>query len=316
MKRLLLALLTLSAAACGAGGIDAEEFRSASPSRQGIDIKVPESTAKALTSGDYGSQQQKLLGQTANWYVVTRDMTSGINGGLASVLNLCEDIIRNEPTFIDDNHAVWGPLTSPLSPDVMRFAIAKDGAGFNYVLEGKQKKAPESAWVAIIHGRHESAGRGAFLIDWNATHTLASPAKDVGTAQFGYERNARQDLGVSVALRQVRDEESGELVDANYNFAQAASGEGAFEFVVPNKDMQNNGSLKERFAVMSRWRPDGSGRCDVEISGGDLGPATIHMTECWNDSFQRTFYGDSVGMEPIEGDPSTCAFSTESYTAL
>ena len=34
----------------------------------------------------------------------------------------------------------------------------------------------------------------------------------------------------------------------------------------------------------------------------------MHITECWDANFGRTFYADSAGWNPTEGDPTQCLY--------
>jgi hypothetical protein len=324
MKRLFVAAVVATLAACGLQQPDADEFREASPSRQGINIKAPESSSQALTaSGDYGQSEQKLLGERAPWYVVTRAVTVVVNGGTAWVLKLLEEIISYEPTTISETEAVWGPHTAALSPNTYRFTVTKLDDGFDYKLEAKDKTADDSAYVKVIYGHHvpgaaKKQGQGNFTVDWDAAQTLPEKwDKQVGKADFTYSRNASLDVTVGVAFHQVRDDESGQLVDADYAFSQIAGGDGSFEFVV-HKDMTNlpnNTAAIERAAVKSRWHQDGSGRCDVKVSEGDIvNPVTL--SECWGPTFLETYYQDSLGITAAQGEESACVFTPAEYTSL
>ncbi len=317
-RNLLSALLTLSLAACGLG--PADEFANASPSRQGIEIKVPAPKGQALTADDVGTNQSTLLGETAEWYKNTRAMTLAVNGATAWVLKLCETIVSYPATTVTKNQAVWGPWTDSLSPNTFKFTVTKNADGtFDYVLEGKAKTAPDTGFVSIIRGHHErgaaeKVGKGNFSVDWNAASTLPEHGPEVGTADFTYQRNEKMDVTVGVAFRQVKDGDTGNLVDADYAFAKANGADGSFEFVV-HKDIQNNNSKLERCAVKSRWHDNGPGRADLMVSGGDVAnPVTA--SECWDANFGRTFYSDSLSLKPTEGVETNCTFSSAEYTQL
>ncbi|MGI5863749.1 MAG: hypothetical protein ACOX6T_17065 [Myxococcales bacterium] len=321
MKRLSVAALAAVFAACGPLS-NVDEFRNASPSRQGVDIKVPSDSGKALTASDYGSQEQALIGERAHWYTLTRAMTLVVNGGTAWVLNLCEQIIKHQPTTIDDTHAVWGPHTNPLSPNTFKFTVTKVDDGYDYLLEAKAKDADDSAYVTLISGHHvpgaaEKEGSGTFSLDWDAAQTLPEHSKEVGKADFTYSRNANLDVTVGVKFKQAMDEESGQRVDADYAFSQIAGGDGSFEFVL-HKDMTelpNNTPAKERLAIKSRWQNDGAGRCDVKVSQGDIvNPLTL--SECWGSTFLETYYADSLGITAAQDAESACVFPTAEYTEL
>jgi hypothetical protein len=322
MKR--LALILAAASLLAACGPNADEFRAASPSRQGVDIKTP-SNGQALTSSDVGISQQALLGQLAPWYVATLGATRAINGATAWVLGTCEQIVSFDPTTLTDNQAVWGPWTEPLSPDTFKFTVTKNADGtFDYALEGKPKTAADSAYVKIISGHHEptaakNIGKGTFTVDWDAAHTLGGLHTDVGNAVFTYERNAHLDVTVGVAFHQVWDTDNlPQRIDAAYAFSQIAGGDGSFEFAklsdwagLPNSQPGN----LERFSIKSRWTFSGAGRSDVKGSGGDLAQ-DVTLSECWGNSFLEVYYTDSLGFTQTAGQESDCAFSPASYTTI
>lgn len=320
MKR-LLALVVVALTGCGGLVDDADEFRNASPSRQGITIEVP-SKGQALTADEVGQSSQPLLGETAGCYSLTRGVTVAVNGGVAWVLNLCEEIVKHPATVADDAHAVWGPWTDALSPNTYKFTVTKVAAGYDYVLEAKDKTKDDSAYLKVLTGHHEpgaaqTQGQGSFRLDWNACQQLPEHGKEVGSADITYERNDKLDVTVGVAFKQVKDEETGKLVDATYAFAQANQGDGSFEFVVL-KDMPGlpNGTAKlERQAIKSRWHQDGAGRCDLKLSEGDLVSA-VTATECWGPTFLETYYQDSLGITATQGEASACAFADAAYTSL
>jgi hypothetical protein len=322
MKRFLVSALAVVVAACGPLSA-ADDFREASPSRQGIDIKLPGASGQALTSEEeLGQVQQALLGQTADWYKVTRTVTVFVNGATLWVLNLCEDIIENEPTTVEKDKAIWGPHTDPLSPDTFKFTVTKVGAAYDYALEGKPKTADDSAYVKVISGHHEpgsakNVGKGSFTVDWNAAKKLAEAHKEIGSADFTYSRNEKSDLTVSVKFKQVMDDESGQLIDADYAFAQVAGADGSFEFVVIKDlaSLPNNTAAKEHFSVKSRWHNDGAGRCDVKVDGGDITTA-VTLSECWGPTFLETFYEDSLGITATQGEESACVYAGADYTLL
>jgi hypothetical protein len=321
MTRTLTASL-LALALAGCGPLAADEFRKASPSRQGINIKVPEGNGQALTSEESELGTSKAaLGQTAEWYKATRAITVVVNGGTAWVLGLCEAIIKYPPTTVTADEAIWGPWTDALSPNTYKYTVKKLADGtYDYVLAGKPKTGDDTKYVSLIVGHHvpgaaQNTGSGTFEVDWNAAQTLPEHGKEVGSADFTYSRNEKMDVNVGVAFRQIKDDQSAQLIDADYAFTQASGADGSFEFVV-KKDLHNNGSLLERFAVKSRWHNDGAGRSDIDISGGDLGAQKVTASECWGSTFLRTFYTDSAAINPTEGAESACVFTPASYTTL
>jgi hypothetical protein len=315
MRSKVLAALSLASltTACGLGKEDA--FREASPSRQNLKVAVAGSSSQALEPGS----QQQGLGQIAEWYRNSVSVAMVVNGGLVWVSNFCEGVLKYPATTVTDDTAVWGPFTEPLAADTFKFTITKSGDSFDYRLEGRPKAAGDEAFVKLIYGTHTpglgaKVGQGTFTVDWEAAQSLVNKPKERGTATYTYERTPTFDLTIGTAFKQVRDEESGQLVDANYSFEQRAAGNGALEYAI-HKDIHNNGSKQERSSVKTRWEQDGRGRSDLTVSGGDL-TGQLQGSQCWNSNFQATYYADSVGLQPAEGSESSCAFATADYSTL
>jgi hypothetical protein len=328
MRRLLLAAL-IGLTGCGAGlpqtTDKADTFRNVVPSKQGIDIKVPGSAGQALTSGDeIGSQQQALLNQKAGLYELTRVTTVAVNTWTWVWLKLLDDIVKVPPTTLDDTHAVWGPGNDgPLAQNIYRFTVTKVATGYDYTLEAKGKSDPDTAYLTIIDGHHtpgssEKFGDGTFTLYWDRAQALPEhDANVLGTGIFTYSRNEHWDVTVGVKFQQVKDQDTGKRVDANYAFSQVQGGEGSFEFMLW-KDMTtvpNDTPAPERQAIKSRWKNDGAGRSDVKFSQGDL---TVEVTasECWGATFLETYYKDSLGLTAQQGQETDCAFAAAEYTAL
>ncbi len=70
-------------------------------------------------------------------------------------------------------------------------------------------------------------------------------------------------------------------------------------------------TAKEDVQIRSRWNAQGEGRADITLSGGDVPQTygTVSAIECWDSSFARVYYGDSVEYAPTEGDVAACAYS-------
>ena len=68
-------------------------------------------------------------------------------------------------------------------------------------------------------------------------------------------------------------------------------------------------AAQEHITLRSRWESNGAGRADARMAGGDLQTGAI-ASGCWDTSFRRTYYTDSVNFAPTEGAVSGCAFGT------
>lgn len=325
----LLALLPLAFGACGKDD-GADEFREGVPTHEDVTIVVPAGSAQtgALTASGVTERQGALLGQTAELYQLTRNMTVMVNGGTIAVLGLVRTITEFPPSSLAQDVAVWGPHTNPLSPNTWRLTVRRLGPGqFQYVFEAKPKTADDSAYLTVLSGHHNVAhpgmrrraslpdfGSGDFDIDWNAAQMLPEHDDNVGSAHFVYSRpSAIADVNIAVTFTQVRDDETGMLVDAQYAFVETPGAGGSFQFTL-TKDAITTTSALETLTVRSRWQQTGAGRSDVKLVGGDLGAAQATANECWDSNFASAFmtnsYGDPAKMWGAETD---CVFAAADY---
>lgn len=330
MKRILTVASVLLLAACGANQ-KGEEFRKGFPQANDVKVNVP-SRGQAL-SGEAQSQQA-AVGDASSFYAFTRAITRTCNTATAAVLGLVRAISDNPPTQVTANTAVWGPHTDALSPNTYKFTVTKNAANdYSYLLEGKGKNEADTAFRVILSGTHKVAvdasgvalegfGNGTFLIDWDKSAQLPEHGTEVGTAEFTYSRlTAAADTLIDISFHQVKDNETGKLVDATYKYDATPAAGGSFEFQMA-KDLDNGAPLRskiENLAIKSRWLQTGAGRSDVTGSGGDLGIVTAqHASECWDENF-NSLYLTATWLVPQDawGSASACtAFGTPSYSTL
>ena len=118
-------------------------------------------------------------------------------------------------------------------------------------------------------------GSGQFLLDWDKAATLPEHGKEVGTAIVTYSRlSATDDTTIDASFNNVKDEDSGQLVDAEYRYMERVGDGGTFDFQL-NKNFVAGAAI-EALTVRSRWQQTGTGRSDVKAQGGDLAaPATV-----------------------------------------
>jgi hypothetical protein len=302
-------IVLASVALLGGCANEIEDFRAGVPSSGAVSINVPQ-------------QSQALIGQTASFYLTTYAATSVVNGGVVGVLTILKDIVAQPPTSHSGQTYVWGPgADSPLDPVVWKLSVTDNGDGsYGYVFQGAAKSSTN--FVTVLSGTHTPVknngvndpdhGHGTFLLDFNARATLPAPDGNVGTANVTYQHDS-DDVQVDVIFTQIQST-GGQLINATYHFTQPAGGDGTFQFSsASNIDLAS--AALENLDIESRWTQTGAGRCDVEISGGDLGSATATASQCWDSNFNETFYVDSGNFQPQEGSASSCPsdFSTAVY---
>jgi hypothetical protein len=297
-------IIALLLAGCSAQPQD--EFKNATPAQSAISINVPQSGSTE------GASSSAILGQKASLYSFTRDVSRAVNGGVLSILALIEHITDQPPAARDDNKAVWGPITDGLNPATYLLVVSKTAPHqYDYVLSGKPKGADDSAYQAVLAGHADVVvddvkGAGSFLVDFDAIHALDSSSKATGGIAVHYS-NLGDPRNIEVAFANFDDGSASVPRDALYRYAEHPDHSGNFEFVTL-QDIDGDGATKEVVAVLSRWNASGAGRSDADATGGSLGGLTVHLEECWDASFNETYYTDNLKITPTEGDPASCVF--------
>lgn len=321
MKKMLgLATAALLATACG------PDFRSGIPSKDMVELKVPESSAQGLQAGEIGDAKTSnaLQGQRSDAYVLTRAATTLVNGGTLWVLGVLGSITEQTPTSQSGNTAVWGPGSDALSPNTYKLTVVdqQDGS-YAYVLQGKAKEAPDTAFVNLISGTHTPTsrhlGHGAFLIDWDAAATLPEHnANDIGSATIAYGNDGDDHVvGVLARFEGVRDQDTGERVNASYAYAARPGVGGGFAFGIRKNINPAEGTTLENFTIQSRWLQSGAGRSDAQVSGGDLGSGQATFNECWDTSFNSQFLAVSYDTAAGYGtEAAGCVIQGAEYANL
>lgn len=310
MSKLLNSVLTatcvLSIAATGCIKQDGppEEIARAIPTAEQVRIKLPANAARTL-------------GDLANYYVVTRDVTRTLNGGTAWVLILIHAIVQYPVTSINGNVYTWGPWSDTLDPAEYKLEVTDNGDGtYEYQLSGRNKTVSGSTFEVVIDGHSdttagEGLGNGDFKVDFDAGKRVnpvdSGDAK--GNVVVQYDLAARHLDMIAMA-----PDANGNPAMFEYAYNETLEGGGDMVF---NVTADGGGTaLPENIVIRSRWQSDGAGRGDARLAGGDLGTAEAIASECWNTLFRRTFYTDNANFQPTEGSVSDCAFGTADLPAL
>jgi hypothetical protein len=320
VKKLLLAAVV----ALSACDLASEEYRNGVPTAQHVTMTVPASQGQPLTST--GVTRQGLMGDTAQFYQLTRQVSVFVNGAGVGILNLVQDITNYPATSVDNNVATWGPWTDSLSPNTYKFQVTKNATNdFSYILQGKGKTQDDSSYVTLLSGSHtvssagKAFGHGTFLLDMNAAATLPEhDANSAGTAEYTYSHDtADADTNIQATFTQVKDKDSGLLVNAQYNYISNDSTGGSLDFQFQG-DIDKATPALEDATLNSRWRHDGSGRSDVKITGGDLAAGTdATANECWDSNFASRYLDISFDPTDSYGDVSACGdMSSALYSEL
>lgn len=305
---LVLALAVVGLVGCKPAD-DGAGVRQALPNADSVRIKIPGGTSALATIDGVGQVQQAVLGETAQYYAFTREISDGLNTGAAWVLLLVHTVVQYPVTSIEGDTYIWGPWSdSALKPAEYRLTVEQDAAGdYLWSLEGRHKAdGPAAAFIPVVTGLASPGalphrGTGSFTMIFANAELLDPVGNDgEGTLDVVYDLESTP---ASVVM-----DFDGPGGAFHYEYAEAADGSGDFQFAI-HTDIDNNGSLAEDVAVRSRWNATGAGRADLQISGGDAGTLVVTGSECWDNTFGRVYWQDSVNYQPTEGEAAACAFS-------
>jgi hypothetical protein len=303
--KLLATAATLSLTACipkdDTSGID-----KAIPTADQVSIKLP-------------TGQARTIGELADWYVSTRNITTTFNGGSAWVLILLHTIVAFPETSEAGNVHTWGPFTDALNPAEYRLDVTDNGDGtYHYALSGHNKADASGNFTAVISGdadtrAGELQGSGHFLLDFDAgkkVNPIDADPKAHGTVGVTYDLAQRHlDLDINST------DDAGKPVAATYAYNEAADGGGDMVFEL-DADLGDT-PAPEHAVIRSRWLANGSGRADVGVFDGDAG-AGVEGSQCWDTMFKSVFEAAVAGNAEAfgfvaAGNESACAFTSADF---
>jgi hypothetical protein len=295
-----LATITLAASlvACVQQNEAPTELQSAIPTAEQVQIKLPAGAARTV-------------GQLADWYVATRNVTRTFNGGTAWVLVLIHSIVQYPVTSVSGDTYTWGPWSDALDPAEYKLDVREVGDGtYEYKLSGRSKTQANSEFEVVIDGKADPRpgalkGNGMFVLDFDAGRRVnpIDAGDGRGEVTVTYDLAAKHlDLDI------VSVDDRGQPVTADYAYNEIAGGGGDMLFNISGN--AGGTTLNEQITLRSRWQATGAGRADARLTGGDLGATSAIASECWDTLFQRVYYTDSVSFAPTEGLASACTFAT------
>jgi hypothetical protein len=303
MNKTILAATTLLGFASGCLKQDdaPSELVNAIPTSDQVAIKLPTTASKAV-------------GETAKWYVSTRDVTRTFNDGSAWVLVLIHSIVQYPVTSVSGNVYTWGPWSDALDPAEYKLDVTANADGtYDYAFSGRSKTQANAEFEAVITGHAdprpgELQGNGNFLLDFDASKRVnpIDSGDGTGSVMVTYDL-AKQHLELDI---DTTDKNTHEPVSATYEYDRAADGGGDMTFSITGD--AGGGPALENVVLRSRWLGNGAGRADARLSGGDLANAGIQVTasECWDTRFAEVYYIDNMSFEPTAGDAASCVFAT------
>jgi hypothetical protein len=279
-----------------------EAVARAIPKAEQVQIKLPSSATR---------EAAPVVGDLATYYVVTRGVTQTFNGGSAWVLILIHTIVAFPVTSVSGNTYTWGPWSgNALDPAIYKLDVTANADGtFDYVLSGHAKSDASAHFLAVVDGHAdprpgELQGNGTFLLDFDASRVVdpIDNANNHGQVNVNYDLAAKH-LDLTIMTTDANGQAVG--LDYAYNETSAGGGDMTLDLIA------NVGgtAAEEDVTLRSRWLPTGAGRGDARLAGGDLGSVQAISSECWSQSFLRTYYTDNVNFNPTEGDAGSCAFA-------
>lgn len=289
--------IAISLVACIKQDDAPSDLKTAIPTADQVKINLPESG--------------RAVGDVAQYYKATRDVTRMFNGGSAWVLVLIHSIVQYPVTEVNGDTYTWGPWSDSLDPAEYKLDVRAVGDGtYEYQLSGRSKLTAGAAFEVVIDGtadprKGDLQGNGKFLLDFDAGRRVnpIDAADDRGTITASYDFAARH-LGLDIATV----DDKNQPVLAAYAYDESADHSGNMVFNI--KGNAGGGAAAEEITLRSRWLSTGAGRADARFSGGDCNGVVVTASECWDTRFGRQYYTDSANLNPTEGAVASCAFPT------
>ena len=136
--------------------------------------------------------------------------------------------------------------------------------------------------AAVAVSGRAPEGAGSCVRDWACSQWLQEHDRNAGKACCGYScPSPTAQVEIGVTFTQIRDDETGMLVDATYAYAETPGAGGSFQFSVIKDAIATSAAL-ETVSVRSRWLQTGAGRSDVKLTGGGLVAPQATANEGWD----------------------------------
>lgn len=301
-KKFLIAAAAISLTACVQKDEPPSAIARAIPTSEQVSIKLPDN--------------KRAIGELAEFYVATRNITRTFNGASAWVLVLIHTIVQFPVTTVDGDTYTWGPFSDALDPAEYQLVVVDNGdETYTWALSGRSKTEANAVFEDVISGVADSSpgenlGNGGFVIDFEASRRVNPIDADPdarGKVEVLYDLADK-----ALALHIESTDDAGQPVEASYAYNEGDNGDGEMVFGIEG-DL-GGGPEIEQALIHSRWLGSGDGRADVAMKGGNTeNPAGVLASECWDNGFKRSFFavlaGDTTGaFGATEGDEATCAF--------
>lgn len=266
----------------------------------------------------------KVLGEMAEYYHITVDISRGLNYWILAQLGWLDEILSYPPTESDDEACTWGPfIPSGLSPVEVKFVMAKVAENdFVYSWDERLKNTEDdfvSVWSGSVTPSSSTNRRGVgdLVFDYTTAKMLDPTIDLTGTMTVNYDTytDGRE---IDIVFEDFMSDYDEYPTDATYHYHNRDDNSGEFEFTYFANVNPGYPEL-ETISHVTNWMPSGAGVSTATISGGDLGSehddfVGMEGYECWDELFKRTYFketlhltsGDQVTSE--EGDIEDCVF--------
>jgi hypothetical protein len=338
----ILGTLGAAVVLTGCQRADDSAFAGTVPTKDTVAAVLPGGTTttnSSLTAGGVTTKKGALLGAVAADYQTTVAVTTIINGSVGAVLDLVKTVVSYPATDIEGETAVWGPHTDPLSANTWRVTVTRVAPHvFDWKFDGRPKTTTDdSAFVTVLSGTHTQAldasghamegfGSGTFTLDWDAADTLPQHDTNVGQAAFTYSRlDPAATVTVGVTFTKIKDScdpnsciTAGQIYNALYAYSATPGNGGDLQFGADENFNLATAAI-ENLSLHSRWMETGSGRTDIQVTGGDYGATVNTSSECWDSNFASLF--SVASYDPTNatrnwGAETSCAFLTAAFVSL
>lgn len=288
-------LATVGLSACAQEENGPEGLDAALPTAEQLSIKLPEG-------------QTRAVGELAEYYKYTRDITRTLNGSSAWVLILIHTIVQYPVTTVEGNVYTWGPWAEGLDPAEYKLVVtAKADGTYEYQLAGRPRNTTGSFETVIsgtaIPGATDAQSKGQLLLDFDAAERV-NPVDNDGNGQL----TIKYDFAARTLELDAVSVENGRPSTAHYAYKSQTDGAGDMVFGL--RGNADGGAGLESLTLRSRWQSNGAGRGDARITGGDVGSSELTASECWDNQFRRSYFiAESGALGGTEGDAAACVFA-------
>ncbi len=305
--------LTLFAIGCGstmsnAVFYDDADFLNALPGAGYFHLSYP--TEFDTSDCDLSDSERSLFACITVDSLATGDELMGTITGLTQVVRTLA------PSERGDDYRVWGP------GDWLEFApgtfllveMSRSPTHSAYSWAFQLAPSSQGPWESeFIHGTHYAgeidvaAGIGDLVLDLDV---LAEFEDTSGGGIVTVDYDVRELTRFSI------QSDVGDGVAVNSEWVYEETEEGGGDFTLDTEvDVNANANL-EQMALRSRWEPEGQGRGDALLHGGDLTGNPLSASQCWAADGTLSWHFDDLGWIPETGDIGECAFEDAAFPAL